>query len=56
MAELPKAKVTRRAAKVSLTRAGKSLSSIIESKRPAPEVRESFVKLQEAYEKLMLLS
>ena len=53
MAELPKAKVTRRAAKASLTRAGKSLSSIIESKRPAPEVRESFVKLQEAYEKLV---
>ena len=48
MAELPKANVTRRAAKASLTRAGKSLSSIIESKRPAPEVRESFVKLQEA--------
>lgn len=54
MAELPKAKVTCRAAKASLTRAGKSLSSIIESKRPAPEVRESFVKLQEAYEKLVM--
>ena len=54
MAELPKANVTRRAAKASLTRAGKSLSSIIESKRPAPEVRESFVKLQEAYEKLVM--
>ena len=53
MAELPKAKVTRRAAKASLTRAGKSLSTIIESKRPAPEVRESFIKLQEAYELVM---
>lgn len=43
MAELPKAKVTSRAAKASLTRAGKSLRSMIESKRPASEVRESFV-------------
>lgn len=27
---------------------------MVESKRPAPEVRESFVKLQNAYEKLVV--
>ena len=54
MAELQKAKVSRRTAKASLTRAGKALQSMMESKRPASEVRESFVKVQEAYEKLIV--
>lgn len=54
MAELPKAKVSRRTAKASLTRAGKSLCSMMKSKRPASEVSESFVKSQEAYEKLVV--
>ena len=54
MAELQKAKVSRRTAKASLTRAGKALRSMVESKRPASEVRESFVKMQEAYEKLIV--
>lgn len=41
MAELPKAKVTSCAAKASLTRAGKSLRSMIESKHPASEQSSS---------------
>ena len=49
-----KTNVSHRTAKASLTRAGKSLRSMMESKRPAPEVRESFVKLQNAYEKLVV--
>jgi len=52
MAELQKANISRRTAKASLTRAGKALRSMVESERPASEVRESFVKMQEAYEKL----
>ena len=54
MADIQKAKASRRTAKVSLTRAGKALRSMVESKRPASEVRESFVKMQEAYEKLIV--
>ena len=48
MAELQKAKVSRRTAKASLTRAGKALRSMVNSKRPASEVRESFDKVQVA--------
>ena len=44
MADIQKAKVSRRTAKASLRRAGKVLRSMVGSKRPASEVRESFVK------------
>ena len=54
MADIQKAKVSRRTAKASLTRAGKALCSMVESKRPASEVRESFIKMQEAYQRLIV--
>lgn len=53
MTEVKDAKVNRRNAKGALTRAGKSLRCLIESKRPASEVRDSLLKVQEAYERLI---
>ena len=54
MADLLKeAKIKRRNAKAALTRAGKSLRHLIESKRSGKEVRDALSKVQEAYDKLI---
>lgn len=50
---LKETKISRRNAKAALTRAGKSLRYLIESKRPGKEVRDVFSKVQEAYDKLI---
>ena len=50
---LKETKINRRNAKAALTRAGKSLRYLIESKRPGKEVRDVLSKVQEAYEKLI---
>ena len=50
---LKETKISRRNAKAALTRAGKSLRHLIESKRPGKEVREVLSKVQEAYDKLI---
>ena len=50
---LKETKINRRNAKAALTRAGKSLRHLIESKRPGKEVRDVLSKVQEAYEKLI---
>ena len=50
---LKETKINRRNAKAALTRAGKSLRHLIESKRPRKEVRDVLSKVQEAYEKLI---
>ena len=49
---LKETKIKRRNAKAALTRAGKSLRHLIESK-PGKEVRDVLSKVQEAYEKLI---
>ena len=55
MADLLKeAKIKRRNAKAALTRAGKSLHYLIESKRTRQEVRDFLSKVQEAYEALVV--
>ena len=54
MAELLKeTKIKRRNAKAALTRAGKSLRHLIESKRPGKEVRDVLSKVQAAHDKLI---
>ncbi|CAB3977716.1 PREDICTED: uncharacterized protein LOC107334806 [Paramuricea clavata] len=54
MSELLKeAKISRRNAKATLTRAGKTLRHTLHVQRPAEEVKQSLTKLQEAYEKLI---
>ena len=50
---LKETKISRRNAKAALTRAGKSLRHLIESKRPGKEIREVLSKVQEAYDKLI---
>ena len=50
---LKETKISRRNAKAALTRAGKSLRHLIESKRPGKEVRDALSKVQEAYDKLI---
>ena len=50
---LKETKKSRRNAKAALTRAGKSLRRLIESKRPGKEVRDVLSKVQEAYDKLI---
>ena len=55
MADLMKeARIKRRNAKAALTRAGKSLRYLIESKRTGQEVRDFLSKVQEAYEALVV--
>ena len=47
------AKIQRRAAKASLTRLGKALNHLCESKRPANEVSEYLVKVKDAFENVV---
>lgn len=51
---LKNAKIQRRAAKASLTRLGKALTHLCESKRPANEVSEYLVKVKNAFENVVL--
>ncbi|XP_028413778.1 uncharacterized protein LOC114536622 [Dendronephthya gigantea] len=50
---LKAAKLQRRAAKASLTRLGKALIHLCESKRPANEVSEYLVKIKDAFENVV---
>ena len=50
---LKETKISQRNAKAALTRAGKSLYHLIESKRLGKEVRDVLSKVQEAYDKLI---
>ena len=51
---LKKTKINRRNTKAALTRAGKSLRHVIGSQRPREEVRETLLKLQNAFETLIV--
>ncbi len=50
---LKAAKIQRRAAKASLTRLGKALNHLCESKRPASEVSEYLIKVKNAFENVV---
>ena len=47
------AKINRRAAKAALTRCGRALAHLVEHKRSASEVRDSLIKVNNAYENLV---
>ena len=47
------AKINRRAAKAVLTRCGRALAHHVEHKRPASEVRDGLIKVNNAYENLV---
>ena len=51
---LKEAKIKKQNAKAALTRAGKSLRYLIESKRTRQEVRDFLSKVQEAYKALVV--
>ncbi|KAK3736377.1 hypothetical protein QZH41_006148 [Actinostola sp. cb2023] len=53
-ASLKQAKINRRTAKSAFTRASKALVKNVETKRPPDEVRQALVKLQGAYESLVV--
>jgi hypothetical protein len=53
-AEFTKAKIGRRTAKAALTRIGKTLEYEIEHKRPQNEVRNSLLKINKAFDSLVL--
>ena len=46
-------KINRRAAKAALTRCGRALAHLIEHKRPASEVRDGLIKVNNAYKNLV---
>ena len=51
--EAKAARINRRTAKATLTRAGKSLNVVIEGKRPETEVRDALLKVQQSYDELV---